>query len=101
MRIDVMNDKTKQRLSRLLEIANKDTGSSSRVAQFLLSLWNGNRYRADIQDLLYIDKEIFDDMIFVLNDLYRSGNQLDTFMNESDIKPVIDFWGDCYRHNPV
>ena len=91
---------TKQRIYRLLPIARGDTGGSSRVAQFLLSLWNGNRYRVDLQDLLYIDDDIFQDMVQVLNDLHQTNTQLDTYLVENDIKPVIENWGDVYRHQP-
>ena len=91
---------TKQRIYRLLPIARGDTGGSSRVAQFLLSLWNGYRYRVDLQDLLYIDNDIFQDMMQVLNDLHQTNTQLDTYLKENDIKPVIKSWGDVYRHQP-
>ena len=91
---------TKQTIDRLLPIARGDTGGSSRVAQFLLSLWNGYRYRVDLQDLLYIDNDIFQDMIQVLNDLHQTNTQLDTYLVENDIKPVIESWGDVYRHQP-
>ncbi len=91
---------TKQRIYQLLPIARGDTGGSSRVAQFLLSLWNGNRYRVDLQDLLYIDDDIFQDMVQVLNDLYQTNTQLDTYLNEGDIKPVIESWGNVYKFQP-
>ena len=91
---------TKQRIYRLLPIARGDTGGSSRVAQFLLSLWNGYRYRVDLQDLLYIDNDIFQDMVQVLNDLYLTNSHLDTFINEGDIEPVIESWGNVYKFQP-
>jgi hypothetical protein len=91
---------TKQRIYRLLPIACGDTGGSSRVAQFLLSLWNGNRYRVDLQDLLYIDDDIFQDMLQILNELYQSNTQLDTYLNESDIKLVIEIWGEVFKFQP-
>ena len=91
---------TKQTIDRLLPIARGDTGGSSRVAQFLLSLWNGYRYRVNLQDLLYIDNDIFQDMIQVLNDLHQTNTQLDTYLVENDIKPVIENWGDVYRQQP-
>ncbi|MHB8698679.1 MAG: DUF7673 family protein [Sulfuricaulis sp.] len=36
--------------NRLLKVATGDTGGAKRVTQFLLSLWDGHRYRADLQD---------------------------------------------------
>ncbi len=41
------------RLERLLRIAQDDTDGSRRVAQVLLSLWNGDMFRADLQEPLY------------------------------------------------
>ena len=91
---------TKQTIDRLLPIARGDTGGSSRVAQFLLSLWNGYRYRVDLQDLLYIDNDIFQDMMQVLNDLHQTNTQLDTYLKGNDIKPVIESWGDAFKSQP-
>jgi hypothetical protein len=91
---------TKQRIYRLLPIARSDTGGSSRVAQFLLSLWNGDRYRVDLQELLYIDRVIFQDMMQVMNDLYQTNTQLDSYINETDIEPVIENWGHVYKFQP-
>ena len=88
---------TNQRILRLLVIAKGDTGGSSRVAQFLLSLWNGYRYRVDLQDLLYIDEAIFNDMAQVMMDLYRTGMQLDSYLKESDITPVAQQWGHKFK----
>ncbi len=36
----------------LIDLASGDSDGSRRVAQFLLSLWNGHRYRADLQDVI-------------------------------------------------
>jgi hypothetical protein len=47
------------RLERLLRIARDDTGGFRRVVQILLSLWNGDQYRADLQELLYLDSRLF------------------------------------------
>ena len=88
---------TKQRLFRLLAMARGDSGGSGRVAQYLLSLWDGGLYRVDLQDLLYIDSAVFQDMTQVLNDLYQTNTQLDTYLKESDIEPVIENWGDRYK----
>jgi len=79
----------------LLKHAYGDSGGSRRCAMFLLSLWDGKEFKADRQDILYNDAEIFSAMIFVLQYLYVSNAQLDNFVSEAEIKPVVDAWGDC------
>ena len=61
-------------LELLLRQARSDTGGSKRCAMFLLSLWNGCFFKADLQDVLYNDRETFSAMIEVLNYLY--GNNM-------------------------
>lgn len=82
-------------LRRLLERAGQDTGGGRRAAQFLLSLWNGQRYRADLQELLSVDGDAFADMLFVLQALHLSNDQLDTYLSE-EIKPVLELWGTTF-----
>jgi hypothetical protein len=67
---------------------------------FLLSLWSGDEFKADLQELLYNDAEIFSSMIFVLQYLYDTNSQLDSFVSGERIKPVIDVWGPVFRENP-
>jgi hypothetical protein len=55
-------------IGRVLENAYRDTGASRRAAQFLLSLWNGQRYTANLQELLYVDAGLFSDMQTVLHE---------------------------------
>ena len=83
-----------QAIERLLRIAGQDTGGGRRVAAFLLSLWNGDFYRADLQALLYVDRQIHKDMITVMIGLYESHGQLSTYVTEEQISPVIDMWGE-------
>lgn len=53
-------------LRRLLPIAQGHSGQCRYVAGFLLSLYNGERFKFDLTDLRAIDSEIFDDCIAVL-----------------------------------
>jgi hypothetical protein len=53
-------------LKRLLQIARGHSGQCRFVACFLLSLYNGNRFKFDLTDLRCVDREIFDDMLAVL-----------------------------------
>ncbi|TCS35824.1 hypothetical protein EDC30_109123 [Paucimonas lemoignei] len=53
-------------LRRLLPIARRDTGQSRVIAHFLLSLYNGNRFKMDLTDLRGLDQELFEDCLAVL-----------------------------------
>ncbi len=87
-------------ITMLLKHAAGDSGGSKRCAMFLLSLWSGEEFKADLQELLYNDAEIFSSMIFVLQYLYDTNSQLDSFVSGEKIKPVIDVWGPVFRENP-
>jgi hypothetical protein len=90
-------DKIIGALERLLDSAYSDTGGSRRAAQFLLSLWNGSRFKADLQELLYVDQAPFADMQTVLQTLYQLNAQLDTFVNEDQMKPIVENWGQTFE----
>ena len=83
----------------LLGTAKKDHGGSRRCAMFLLSLWNGDTFKADLQDLLYNDYNIFKDMIIILEGLAYTNAQLDTYLTKTQIQPIIEIWGDAFRHH--
>lgn len=53
-------------LVRLLGIARGHSGQCRIVAEFLLSLYNGNRFRFDLTEFRCLDREIFDDCLQVL-----------------------------------
>ncbi len=53
-------------LSRLVKIANRDSGQASTVRQFLLGLYNGHRFPFNLIKLRGLDKELFDDCMAVL-----------------------------------
>lgn len=84
----------------LLNHASGDSGGSKRCAMFLLSLWAGDEFKADLQDLLYNDAEIFSSMIFVLQYLYDTNSQLDNFVSGERMRPVIDIWGAVFKQSP-
>lgn len=83
----------KDAVERLLMIAAGDTGGSRCCAMFVLSLWDGGSYRADLQALLYVDPQVFADFMFVLNHLYGNNRQLEDFVTEQQIQPIIAAWG--------
>ncbi|SOY77487.1 hypothetical protein CBM2589_U10004 [Cupriavidus taiwanensis] len=53
-------------LRRLFDIANGHSGQCRRVAAFLLSLYNGQRFPFDMTDFRAVDQAIFEDMMLVL-----------------------------------
>jgi len=84
-------------LKLLFRHARSDTGGSQRCAQFLLGLWNGTLFKADIQDLLYTDIDINRAMLCVLYHLHGGFHQLNTYVSKEQITPIIDTWGDAFR----
>lgn len=53
-------------LKRLLPIAQGNSGQCRYVASFLLSLYNGNRFKFDLTDFRCLDRKIFNDCMAVL-----------------------------------
>jgi hypothetical protein len=58
-------------LARLLKIARGHSGQCRHVAAFLLSLYNGNRFKFDLTDFRCIDRAIFEDCLEVLKMDYQ------------------------------
>ncbi len=102
-----MNDKVKTfkvpqevqaALELLLRHGRNDYGGARRCAMFLLSLWNGDTFKADLQELMYCDNDIFAAMIRLYQYLYASNQQLDSLVAEDRIKPVIAAWGAAFSN---
>jgi hypothetical protein len=95
-----MNEKTAARpgdLARtLLQVASRDTGQARRIAGVLLSLWDGDAYRCDIQGVLYVDSQLFTAVVQLLVCLRAAGKQLDSVIEAAQIAPVIRMWGDIW-----
>jgi len=66
----------------------------------LLSLWNGASFKADLQELLYNDRQIFQAMIEVLSYLYEHNQQLSSLVSQSEIDPVMEAWGRSFWESP-
>ena len=97
-----MNDKVKPftmpqevraALDLLLRHARQDSGGARRCAMFLLSLWDGETFKADLQALMYCDNDVFAAMMRVYQYLFGSNQQLESVVSEDQIKPVIGAWG--------
>jgi phosphoribosylanthranilate isomerase len=80
-------------LEGLLEMAQCDHGGSRRCSEFLLSLWNGETFKADMQELLYIDEQPHKDMMEVFQYLYKNNMQLESLVSEQAMKPILAAWG--------
>ena len=50
----------------LIKHTQGNSGGSRRCAMFLLSLWNGAKFKANLQEFLYNDSQIFYSMIWML-----------------------------------
>ena len=87
-------------LETLFDHARGDTGGSRRCAMLLLSLWNGASFKADLQELLYNDRQIFQAMIEVLSYLYEHNQQLSSLVSQSEIDPVMEAWGRSFWESP-
>ena len=63
-----MNTKKEQvqALQRLLVIARRDTNQARHVADFLLALYNGVRFRCDLSNFRCLDTEIVNDCTKVI-----------------------------------
>lgn len=87
---------TKQALTLLLAHASGDTGGSRRCAAFLLSLWDGDAYKSDLQELLHVDPYIHNAMLLVFHHLHETGNQLYTYVTYQQMKPIVAMWGGTF-----
>lgn len=89
--------KIEDALTLLIDHAMEDHGGSARCAMFLLSLWDGAAYKADLQDLLYNDQNVFKAMITVLTTFYVNNEQLDSYVTSKQMGPIIKAWGKQFR----
>lgn len=87
----------KDALALLFKHVRTDTGGGRRCAMFLLSLWNGDEFKADLQALMYTDPKIFAAMARVFQTLYQRNQQLESVVTEDQIKPIYELWGDTLR----
>jgi hypothetical protein len=67
------------------------------VSRISLSLWNGYDYRADLQNLIYVDSNLFQDMLTLWTYLYQHNLQLESIVTKEDIAPVIRAWREVLK----
>ena len=88
-----MNQESKAALSRLLGVANQDTGQSKRVADFLLSWWNAATCgKWDPTDLWALDYEISEDILVLLRGIDASRSYPDTLGYKAQFDRLVRDW---------
>jgi hypothetical protein len=80
-------------LSRLIRIAQGNTGQSRHVADFLLAWWNaGSCGSFDLTTLWSVDSDIAVDMMTVFALIARVHNYPDSLGYEADFKAIVRAW---------
>ncbi|MBQ0933646.1 hypothetical protein KAK07_24955 [Ideonella sp. 4Y16] len=80
-------------LERLLAHAQRDSGQSRRVADFLLAWWNSRSCGAfDLTSLWSLDTAIVADMTVVLGLIGRVHRYPDSLGYEAEFKPLVKAW---------
>lgn len=72
-------------LIRLVDIAQRDTGQSRKVAHFLLGLYNGPVFPFDMTELRCLDWVIFQDCMSVLEMDYFTVKEVHQYVVNGDI----------------
>ncbi|GGD58516.1 DUF7673 family protein [Pseudoxanthomonas indica] len=88
-----MDRKEADAMERLIDIANQDTGQSSRVANFLLAWWNADSCGGfDLTDLWVVDQAIRSDMLTTLGLILKSHSYPDTLGYGAQFEKLISPW---------
>ncbi|MFJ3465715.1 ParB/RepB/Spo0J family partition protein [Achromobacter spanius] len=91
----VLRKKGIDALTRLITIAERDTGQSKRVADFLLSWWNATSCGGfDLTNLWGVEAEIADDMLAVIGLIRQTRAYPDTLGTEihGQFKALVALW---------
>lgn len=88
-----MDTTQRQALERLIAIAKRDTGQCRRVADFLLSWWNGDACGGwQITDVWSLDHEITDDILVVLRLVAQEWAYPDSLGYNDDFREILRQW---------
>lgn len=80
-------------LDRLITVASDRTDGGGRVANFLLSWWDGPFGTFPITNLTDVDAEIAEDMLIIMAFLVQHGvTYASAWGREADIGRLIDLW---------
>ena len=77
-------------VKQLLRIAQGYSGGSRRIASVLLSLWSGDSFKCDLQDLLYLDGDRLRQILTLIAYLHQHGLQLDCLVSQEEINPILE-----------
>jgi hypothetical protein len=90
---DTLPDTAKAALDRLITIAQRDTGQSRKVANFLLAWWNAEACGGfDLTDLWGVDAAIAADMVMVFAILPNCQHYPDTLGYGSQFEAIVRAW---------
>jgi len=88
-----VDDGIRNALTMLVRIGEGDSGGSGRCAKFLLSLWDGSSYHVDLQDMMYVDDDVFSAMMMIYQHLHGNNLQLDALISQDEMSGVLGMWG--------
>ena len=88
-----MNTNQRQALERLIAVAKKNTGQCRRVADFLLSWFNGPVCGGwGVTDVWHFDRSILDDIRVVFDFICEDTSYPDTFGYYDDFQEIARLW---------
>ena len=88
-----INTNEEAALRRLIEIAQRDTGQSRRVADFLLAWWNAPQCGGfDLTNLFSVDDAIAQDMVTVFVLVARTSKYPDTLGFGKEFEAIVRAW---------
>jgi hypothetical protein len=80
-------------LERLIQIAQRDTGQSRRIANFLLAWWNAQECGGfDLTDLWQVDSAIASDMVTVFGLVADHNSYPDTLGYGVQFEQILHAW---------
>lgn len=91
--MSALAENERQALERLIAIAMNDTGTSRRVADFLLSWWNKSSCGGfDLVDLWYFNEDITADCVIVFRFVARNRHYPDDLGYGSQFRQLVRDW---------
>lgn len=94
---DVSRHTVEEAIAGLLRQTRENTGNARRCGAFLLSLADGERYKVDLQNLLYADVSVMASMLLILAYLNRYSLQLGAMTPENELNQVADLFVQQFR----
>jgi len=91
--MNMMDDRVRFALEKLLNVAHQDTGQGRRVANFILAWWNAEVHGGfDLTDLANVDPEIGEDMATIFTFLAREEDLVYPHDYRREIEQIIGHW---------